>query len=130
MFQFYTPITTLRHHLPCPQSRPWTVHNPRGQQLCASLVYIARTRPSGEREGSFLSFFCCIHFPIFLGLCFIGINPRVLSANKVDFLFCFIHYQILLPPGLPTPRTNPNVSSTFRSTHRRVYPYSKLGFLE
>ena len=40
----------------------------------------------GEAETTGLSF-----------VCFVVINPRVLSANRVDlgFFFCFIHFSIL-----------------------------------
>ena len=66
-----------------------------------------------------LLFLCvCSQFPIshegmwcyrsdWLELCFfVVINPRVLSANKVNFgpfFFCFINFPILLSP--PPPRT-------------------------
>ena len=49
-----------------------------------------------------LIFFIKISFVLFtdLGLvCFVGLNVRVLSANRVDFGFTLINFSVLLPPS-------------------------------
>ena len=51
-------------------------------------------------------------------VCFVVINPRVLSANRVDFgLFCFINFPILLPPPPPHNQGLPHSPRTWRRRH-------------
>ena len=40
-------------------------------------------------------------------VCFVVINPHVLSANRVDFgLFCFVSFNLPPPPHSPTQKAS------------------------